>query len=119
MRTPSPQLIPSPSSSSSKGKARVSRTPSPQPREQKEREIHIDGRPITSLLHTIDPESAPALPAEEDELTMLDVGEYTGGGESGEKLYALFGGEDGKYGDGVWSFVLLELYLWVGEGEGE
>lgn len=37
-------------------------------------EIHIDGRPISSLLEVVDPESAPALPAEEDELTILDVG---------------------------------------------
>lgn len=64
------------SSPSSKGKGPASPLPSPSLRQhpQQELEIHIDGRPITSLLNIIDPESAPALPAEEDELTILDVG---------------------------------------------
>ncbi|TFY72232.1 hypothetical protein EVG20_g760 [Dentipellis fragilis] len=36
-------------------------------------ETYIDTRPVSSLLRAPDPESAPALPAEEDELTVLDI----------------------------------------------
>lgn len=75
-RTPSSELIPPPSSPSTyspKGKAPASPSGSPTPTRHQPLEIHIDGRPVSSLLNTVDPESAPALPAEDDELTILDV----------------------------------------------
>lgn len=73
-RTPPPVLASS--SSSAKGKSPVSSssTSSHPGHKPQQLEIHIDGRPISSLLNVVDPESAPALPAEEDELTALDVG---------------------------------------------
>jgi len=36
-------------------------------------EPHIDTRSVSSLLNVPDPESSPALPAEDDELTVLDI----------------------------------------------
>ncbi|KAE9409362.1 hypothetical protein BT96DRAFT_962459 [Gymnopus androsaceus JB14] len=37
------------------------------------RETYLDDRPVSQMLDTVDPESEPAKPAEEDERTMLDV----------------------------------------------
>lgn len=63
------------SSSSENGKSPISTSSSYREHQHSQQlEIHIDGRPISSLLEVVDPESAPALPAEEDELTILDVG---------------------------------------------
>lgn len=72
----SPSVLPSqttPSQTSAPLKGKSKALDSPPSHRQEKQEIQIDGRPIHSLLTTVDPESAPALPAEEDELTALDV----------------------------------------------